>query len=46
VPGLAVFTPIQRDPALTGCWMILYRGALHLCSGSWHSEIWTNVTVL
>jgi len=22
------------------------RGAFPLCSGGWHSEIWTNITVL
>jgi len=25
---------------------VFYKGALHLCSGAWHSEIWTNTTVL
>jgi len=25
---------------------VFYRGALHLCNGAWHSEIWTNITVL
>jgi len=25
---------------------LVYRGALHLCSEAWHSEIWTNITVL
>jgi len=25
---------------------VFYRGALHLCSGAWHSKTWTNITVL
>jgi len=25
---------------------VFYRGALHLCSGAWHSEIWTNIAVV
>jgi len=25
---------------------VFCRGTLHLCSGAWHYEIWTNITVL
>jgi len=25
---------------------VFYRGSLHMCSGTWHSEIWRKITVL
>jgi len=37
---LGVATEPSPESLLYGCFTV------HLCRGAWHSEIWTNITVL